>query len=105
MEQFMRVFGIKTCIMAEERSITPMVTCSKDNSKMILLMALVSTNTQMAVNMSATGNKTSSMVLVKKSGTMAVNTKDFTKMEPKMVRVNITGPMVTYILANGKTIS
>mgnify|MGYP006106864467 CR=1 FL=1 len=55
MEQFMRVFGIKTCIMAEERSITPMVTCSKDNSKMILLMALVSTNTQMAANMSATG--------------------------------------------------
>ena len=45
------------------------------------------------------------MVLVKKSGTMAAITKDFTKMEPNMVRAYITGPTVTSISANGMKIS
>ena len=55
MEQFMRVFGITICIMGVERFITPMATCLKDNSKTIMLKALVSTNTPMAANMSDIG--------------------------------------------------
>ena len=51
-----------------------------------------------------TGIKISNMVLVKKNGTMTVNTKDSTKMLQKRAKVNTAGLMVTVMSVNGKII-
>ena len=81
--------------------IMPAVIFMKESLSMIWPKVLVFTDMPTAVNMSDIGTKINNTVLVKKSGTTAVSTKDSIKMHLKRDKVSTAGQTVTASSANG----
>ena len=104
MALFTRVSGspISTTVGA---SCTMLVGIStRESSLMTWHKVLVSIGTPMAPSMLATGTKTSSTALERRSGMMEVSTRDSTKMHPKRAKVNTAGQMETDSWENGAII-
>ena len=97
----MKAYGKRIFTVAVANSIMPVVTSMKGNFKTIWLKALVFIIMQTVQNISVIGNKTSNMVLERKNGMTAANTKDSIKLLQKKDKENTAGQMAIDMLENG----
>ena len=91
MALYTKVIGMKIKPMAEADLSMPMVTFMMEIGRTIKLMALELITTLTVPSTRVSGLKTNNMARVKRSGLMALSTKEPTRMVKSMVKAFLTG--------------